>query len=176
MQEAHGSDTKRARLIRSRCSQKFLSTHATVYNTFNVQRHLTSAQSHCVLRAADGAGRRGRLKIAAASCQLGLFARQRDDALQSFGGHVLVVERLVDRDEIIVNPSDTGTPAISPVPSGRRFSSPHSSYAPEPHPREDRRVAQTPRSRYRRPSFLAQRLRRLPARHLGVGVRSVGTS
>ena len=32
-------------------AQKFLSTHAAVYNTFNVQRHLTSAQSHRVLRA-----------------------------------------------------------------------------------------------------------------------------
>ena len=33
-------------------AQKFLSTHAAVYNTFNVQRHLTSAKSHRVLRAA----------------------------------------------------------------------------------------------------------------------------
>jgi len=33
-------------------SQKFLSIHAVVYNTFNVQRHLTSAQTHRVLRAA----------------------------------------------------------------------------------------------------------------------------
>ena len=33
-------------------AQKFLSTHATVYNTFNVQRHLTSAQTRRVLRAA----------------------------------------------------------------------------------------------------------------------------
>ena len=33
-------------------AQKFLSAHAAVYNTFNVQRHLTSAQSHRVLRAA----------------------------------------------------------------------------------------------------------------------------
>ena len=33
-------------------AQKFLSTHADVYNTFNVQRHLTSAQTHRTLRAA----------------------------------------------------------------------------------------------------------------------------
>jgi transposase-like protein len=33
-------------------AQKFLSTHAAAYNTFNVQRHLTSAQTHHVLRAA----------------------------------------------------------------------------------------------------------------------------
>jgi putative transposase len=33
-------------------AQKFLSTHAAVYNVFNVQRHLTSAQTHQVLRAA----------------------------------------------------------------------------------------------------------------------------
>jgi putative transposase len=31
-------------------AQKFLSTHA-VYNIFNVQRHLTSAQTHRALRA-----------------------------------------------------------------------------------------------------------------------------
>ena len=33
-------------------AQRFLSAHAAVYNAFNVQRHLTSAQSHRVLRAA----------------------------------------------------------------------------------------------------------------------------
>jgi putative transposase len=33
-------------------AHKFLSTHAVVYNIFNVQRHLTSAQTHHVLRAA----------------------------------------------------------------------------------------------------------------------------
>jgi putative transposase len=33
-------------------AQKFLSTHAAVYNNFNVQRHLTSAQTHRTLRAA----------------------------------------------------------------------------------------------------------------------------
>jgi hypothetical protein len=33
-------------------AQKFHSMHAAVYNTFNVQHHLTSAQTHRVLRAA----------------------------------------------------------------------------------------------------------------------------
>jgi transposase-like protein len=32
-------------------AQKFLSMHAAVYNTFNVQRHLSSAQTHRELRA-----------------------------------------------------------------------------------------------------------------------------
>jgi transposase-like protein len=32
-------------------AQKFLSTHAAVYNTFNVQRHLISARTHRALRA-----------------------------------------------------------------------------------------------------------------------------
>ena len=34
-------------------AQKFLSIHAAVFNTFNVQRHLTSAQTHRTLRAAS---------------------------------------------------------------------------------------------------------------------------
>jgi putative transposase len=33
-------------------AEKFLSTHAAVFNTFNVQRHLTSAQTHLTLRVA----------------------------------------------------------------------------------------------------------------------------
>jgi putative transposase len=33
-------------------AQKFLSTHAAVYNIFNVQRHLTSARTHRAFRAA----------------------------------------------------------------------------------------------------------------------------
>jgi putative transposase len=32
-------------------AQKFLSTHAAVYNTFNVQRHLVSARTHRALRS-----------------------------------------------------------------------------------------------------------------------------
>jgi transposase-like protein len=32
-------------------AQKFLSTHAAVYNTFNAQRHLVSAPTHRVLRS-----------------------------------------------------------------------------------------------------------------------------
>ena len=51
-------------------AQKFLSTHAAAYNTFNVQRHLTSAQSHRVLGAAAmttwARGRAGGLKISKA--------------------------------------------------------------------------------------------------------------
>ena len=39
--------------FKSGCSaQKFLSTHAAVYNIFNVQRHLISAQPHRALRVA----------------------------------------------------------------------------------------------------------------------------
>ena len=33
-------------------AQKFLSTRAAVFNTFNVQRHLTSAPTHRILRDA----------------------------------------------------------------------------------------------------------------------------
>jgi putative transposase len=33
-------------------AQKFLSTHAAIYNNFNVERHLTSARTHRSLRAA----------------------------------------------------------------------------------------------------------------------------
>ena len=32
-------------------AQRFLSVHATIYNTFNVQRHLVSARTHRVFRA-----------------------------------------------------------------------------------------------------------------------------
>jgi putative transposase len=33
-------------------AQRFLSTHAAVYNTFNVQRHLTTRRTHRAFRAA----------------------------------------------------------------------------------------------------------------------------
>src|ERR1700729_3142407 len=48
----------------ARSAQKFLSTHAAAYNIFNFQRHLTSAQTHRVLRAA--AMPTGRAAVAAA--------------------------------------------------------------------------------------------------------------
>ena len=48
-------------------AQRFLSTHAASYNTFNVQRHLTSARTHRTFRASAmrhvARGSRGRLKI-----------------------------------------------------------------------------------------------------------------
>jgi putative transposase len=43
-------ERKMQRFKSSRSAQKFLSTHAAVFNTFNVQRHLTSAQTHRTLR------------------------------------------------------------------------------------------------------------------------------
>ena len=45
-------ERKRQRLKSPGSAQKFLSTHTAVYNTFNVQRHLASAQTHRALRAA----------------------------------------------------------------------------------------------------------------------------
>jgi putative transposase len=39
------------RFKRACSAQKLLLVHAAVYNTFYLQRHLTSAQSHRVLRA-----------------------------------------------------------------------------------------------------------------------------
>ena len=45
-------ERKMQRFKSARSAQKFLSTHAAVFNTFNVQRHLTSAQTHRTLRAA----------------------------------------------------------------------------------------------------------------------------
>jgi putative transposase len=45
-------ERKMQRFKSVRSAQKFLSTHAAVYNIFNVQRHLVSGQTHRVLRAA----------------------------------------------------------------------------------------------------------------------------
>ena len=72
-------------------AQKFLSTHAAVYNTFNVQRHLTSAQTHRTLRAA--AMETWRTAVAAARQFLrrghfALAARQCDKALAPLSSHM----------------------------------------------------------------------------------------
>jgi putative transposase len=45
-------ERKMQRFKNAGSAQKFLSTHAAVSNTFNVQRHLTTARTHCCLRAA----------------------------------------------------------------------------------------------------------------------------
>jgi len=44
-------ERKMQRFKSPRSAQKFLSTHAAVYNTFNAQRHLVSAPTYRVLRA-----------------------------------------------------------------------------------------------------------------------------
>jgi putative transposase len=45
-------ERKMQRFKSSGSAQKFLSSHAAVFNTFNVQRHLISAHTHRTLRAA----------------------------------------------------------------------------------------------------------------------------
>ena len=45
-------ERKTQRFKSASSAQKFLSIHAAVHNTFNVQRHLASAQTHRTLRAA----------------------------------------------------------------------------------------------------------------------------
>ena len=45
-------ERKMQRFKSSVSAQRFLSTHAVVYNTFNVQRHLTLGQTHRMLHAA----------------------------------------------------------------------------------------------------------------------------
>jgi putative transposase len=54
-QEFASADPQRERKMQrfksAGSAQKFLSIHAAAYNTFNLQRHLTSARSHRGLRA-----------------------------------------------------------------------------------------------------------------------------
>ena len=45
-------ERKQQKFKKQGSAQRFLSTHAAVYNTFNVQRHLTSASTHRGFRAA----------------------------------------------------------------------------------------------------------------------------
>jgi putative transposase len=45
-------ERKMQRFKSSGSAQKFLSIHVAIYNTFNLQRHLRSAQTHCTFRAA----------------------------------------------------------------------------------------------------------------------------
>ncbi len=51
-QPTRRQERKMQRFKSAGSAQKFLSIHAAVYNTFNVQRHLTSALTHRVFRAA----------------------------------------------------------------------------------------------------------------------------
>ena len=51
-QPTRRQERKMQRFKSAGSAQKFLSSHAAVYNAFNVQRHLTSAQTHRTLCAA----------------------------------------------------------------------------------------------------------------------------
>jgi putative transposase len=67
-------ERKMQRFKSARSAQKFLSTHAAVYNIFNVQRHLISAQTHRVLRAAAMTTWRQVVAAASSSAQQSRFA------------------------------------------------------------------------------------------------------
>jgi hypothetical protein len=69
-------------------AQRFLSTHAAVYNIFNAQRHLTTAQTHRRFRAAAMSAWRDAVATAwnRKSCWAIAFSvRQRDNAIRSYG-------------------------------------------------------------------------------------------
>ena len=63
-------------------AQKFLSTHAAVYNIFNVQRLLTSARTHRALRAAAMSTWRDALAVSEGLRLPALVARRRDNPFQ----------------------------------------------------------------------------------------------
>ena len=67
-------ERKMQRFKSARSAQKFLSTYAAVYNIFNVQRHLISAQTHRVLRAAAMTTWRQVVAAASSSAQQSRFA------------------------------------------------------------------------------------------------------
>ena len=50
-------------------AQRFLSVHATVHNTFNVQRHITSARTHRTLDIGDADMARSRRRGLSPTCQ-----------------------------------------------------------------------------------------------------------
>ena len=66
-------------------AQKFLSTHAVVYNTFNVLRHLISAQTHRALRAAAMTTWRNAVAEAVGNDAIRHVAPQGDEQLASQG-------------------------------------------------------------------------------------------
>ena len=77
-------ERKMQRFKSSGSAQRFLSAHAAVFNTFNVQRHLASASTHRTFRAAAMSTWRKAvtlLEISRAARLVALFRRQRDKAL-----------------------------------------------------------------------------------------------
>jgi hypothetical protein len=60
-------------------AQRFLSAHAAVYNTFNVQRHLTSASTHRGFRAAAMNAWRAAVRLTVRSL-FAFLVEQRDNA------------------------------------------------------------------------------------------------
>ena len=95
----HGRDPPacQGRFKSSGSAQRFLSAHAAVFNTFNVQRHLTSASTHRIFRAAAmarGARQSRLLKISRAARPsrsfVGNVTRPFDGMTLDLAGHSLV--------------------------------------------------------------------------------------